>query len=259
MRKLVSLEFAFMTNSTSLSSSTKSASVTQARDARKSQSQKFLQTFNENDSDVALDTSSNTKSSEIVNEKSDSEHKQDEKEAQNEESCLELCRLSKRRSDVEKLLKVVIDIREDFDDTLIVVNTAVLDIVSLERLLGCEVKRERDVLHCTQENASSDTEKILLSEIRNELRFCETALHVRRAEAESAFKCYEMIAKVCEVYDVWDVWNERAGEENENAEFVAWFNIKMNADNINKVIEHEHFQTWQRRLYKVVSDAVAKL
>ncbi len=191
-----------MTNSTSLSSSTKSASATQARDARKSQSQKPLQTFNENDSDVALDTSSNTKSSEIVNERSDSEHKQDEKEAQNEESCLELCRLSKRRSDVEKLLKVVIDIREDFDDTLIVVNTAVLDIVSLERLLDCEAKRERDVLHCTQENASSDIEKILLSEIRNELRFCETALHVRRAEAESAFKCYEMIAKVCEVYDV---------------------------------------------------------
>jgi len=191
-----------MTNSISLSSSTRSASATQARDARKPQSQKPLQTFNENDSDVALDTSSNTKSSEIVNERSDSEHKQDEKEAQNEESCLELCRLSKRRSDVEKLLKVVIDIREDFDDTLIIVNTAVLDIISLERLLDCEAKRERDVLHCTQENASSDTGKILLSEIRDELRFCETALHVRRAEAESAFKCYEMIAKVCEIYDV---------------------------------------------------------
>lgn len=232
-----------MTNSTSLSSSTRPASATQARDARKPQSQKPLQTLNENDSDVALDTSSNTKSSEIVNERSDSEHKQDEKEAQNRESCLELCRLSKRRSDVEKLLKilkVVIDIREDFGDTLIVVNTAVLDIASLKRLLGCEVKWERDVLHCTQENASSDTGKILLSEIRNELRFCETALHVRRTEAESAFKCYEMIAKVCEVYDVWNVWNERAGEENENAEFVARFNIKMNADNINKVIEHEH-------------------
>ncbi len=135
--------FAFMTNSTSLSSSTRPASATQARDARKPQSQKPLQTLNENDSDVALDTSSNTKSSEIVNERSDSEHKQDEKEAQNRESCLELCRLSKRRSDVEKLLKilkVVIDIREDFGDTLIVVNTAVLDIASLKRLLGCEVK-----------------------------------------------------------------------------------------------------------------------
>jgi len=191
-----------MANSTSLPSSTRPASATQARDARKPQSQKSLQAFNENDSDVALDTSSNTKSSEIVNERSDSEHKQDGKEAQNEESCLELCRLSKRRSDVEKLLKVVIDIREDSDDTLIVVNTAVLDIASLERLLGCEAKRERDVLHCTQENASSDTGKILLSEIRDELRFCETALHVRRAEAESAFKCYEMIAKACEVYDV---------------------------------------------------------
>lgn len=96
----------------------------------------------------------------------------------------------------------MVDIREDFGDTLIVVNTAVLDIVSLERLLGCEAKRGRDVLHCTQENVSSDTEKILLSEIRDELRFCETALHVRRTEAESAFKCYEMIVKVCEVYDV---------------------------------------------------------
>ncbi len=68
-----------MTNSISLSYSTKSASVTQARDVRKSQSQKSFQTLNENDSDVALDTSFNTKSSEIVNERSDSEHKQDEK------------------------------------------------------------------------------------------------------------------------------------------------------------------------------------
>ena len=58
------------------------------------------------------------------------------------------------------------------------------------------------MLHCTQENASSDTEIILLSEIKDELRFCETALHVRRAETESAFKCYEMIAKVCEIYNV---------------------------------------------------------
>ncbi len=137
-------------NSISLPYSTESASATQARDARKLQSQKLLQTFNENDSDVALDTSSNIKSSEIVNERSDNEHNQDEKEAQNEESCLELCRLSKRRSDVEKLLKVVIDIREDFDDSLIVVNTAVLDIASLKRLLGCEAKRERDVLHCVE-------------------------------------------------------------------------------------------------------------
>ncbi len=191
-----------MTNSISLSSSIRSASVTQARDVRKSQSQKFLQTFNENDSDVALNTSFNTKSSKIVNERSDSEHKQDEKEVQNEESCLELCHLSKRRSDVEKLLKVVIDIREDFNDTLIIVNTAVLDIISLKRLLDCEVKWEHDVLHCTQENASSDTEIILLSEIKDELCFCETALHVRWAETESAFKCYEMIAKVCEIYDV---------------------------------------------------------
>jgi len=164
------------------------------------------------------------KSSETANGRSDSGHKQDGKEAQNGESCLELCRLSKRRSDVEKLLetsKVVIDIREDSGDTLIVVDTAVLDIASLERLLGCEAKRGRDVLHCTQENASSDTGKILLSEIRDELRFCETAFDVRRAGAESAFKCYEMTAKACGIYDVWDVWNERAGEENENAEFVA--------------------------------------
>jgi len=132
-----------MTNSISLSSSTKSASVTQAKDARKSQSQKFLQTFNENDSDITLDTLSNIKSSEIVNKRSDSEHKQDEKEVQNEESCLELCHLLKRRSDVEKLLKilkVVIDIQEDFNDTLIIMNTAVLDIISLKRLLDCEVK-----------------------------------------------------------------------------------------------------------------------
>ncbi len=161
----------------------RSASVTQAKDARKSQSQKLVQTLNENNSDVTLDTSSNTKSSEIVNERSDSEHKQDEKEAQNEESYLELCRLSKRRSDdVKKLLKVVIDIREDFDDSLIVVNTAVLDIVSLKRLLDCEAKWERDVLHCTQENASSDTEERLLSEIRNELRFCKIAFDVRQTE-----------------------------------------------------------------------------
>ena len=210
-----------MANSTSLPSSTEPASATQARDARKSQSQKPLQTFNENDSDAALDTSSNTKSSETVNGRSDSGHKQDGKEAQNGESRLELCRLSKRRSDVERLLKVVIDIREDSGDSLIVVNTAVLDIVSLERLLDCEAKRGRDVLHCTQENASPDTGERLLSEIRDELRFCETALHVRRAGAESAFKCYEMTAKACGVYDVCDVWNERAGEENENAEFVA--------------------------------------
>ncbi len=196
------------------------ASATQARDARKPQSQKLVQAPNENDSDVALDTSPNTKSSEIVNGRSDSEHKQDGKEAQNEESYLELCRLSKRRSDVEKLLKVVVDIREDFGDSLIVVNTAVLDIVSLERLLGCEAKRERDVLHCTQENASSDTEERLLSEIRDELRFCKTAFDVRQAEAESAFKCYQMIAEAHDVHDVYDVWNERAGEENENAEFV---------------------------------------
>jgi len=168
-----------MTNSISLSYSTKSASVTQARDARKSQSQKPFQTLNENDFDVALDISFNTKSSEIVNEKSDSKHKQDEKEAQNEDSHLELCRLSKRRSDVKRLLKVVIDIREDFDDSLIIVNTAVLDIVNLKRLLNCKAKRERDVLHCTQENASSDIEERLLNEIKHELRFCETALHVR--------------------------------------------------------------------------------
>ncbi len=254
--------FAFMANPTPLPSPTGPASATQARDARKPQSQKPLQAPNENDSDAALDTSSNTKSSETANGRSDSGHKQDGKEAQNGESCLKLCRLSKRRSDVEKLLetsKAVIDIREDSGDTLIVVDTAVLDIASLERLLGCEAKRGRDVLHCTQENASSDTGKILLSEIRDELRFCETALHVRRAGAESAFKCYEMTAKACGVYDVWDVWNERAGEENENAGFVARFNIKMNADNINKVTEHGHPQTWQRRLYKAVSDAVAKL
>ena len=221
----------------------KSASVTQARDARKSQSQKLVQTLNENDSDVALDTSSNTKSSEIVNKRSDSEHKQDKKEAQNEESYLELCRLSKRRSDVEKLLKVVIDIREDFDDSLIVVNTAVLDIISLKRLLDCEAKWEHDVLHCTQENASSDTEERLLNEIRNELRFCKIAFDVRQTETESAFKCYQMIAEAHDVHDVYDVWNERADEENENAEFVFWFNTKMNADNINKVIKHQHLHT----------------
>ncbi len=210
-----------MANPTPLPYSTGPASATQARDARKPQSQKPLQAPNENDSDAALDTSSNTKSSETVNGRSDSGHKQDGKEAQNGESRLELCRLSKRRSDVERLLKVVIDIREDSGDSLIVVNTAVLDIVSLERLLDCEAKRGRDVLHCTQENASPDTGERLLSEIRDELRFCETALHVRRAGAESAFKCYEMTAKACGVYDVCDVWNERAGEENENAEFVA--------------------------------------
>ncbi len=33
----------------------------------------------------------------------------------------------------------------------------------------------------------------------------------------------------------------------------------MNADNINKVIKHEHFQTWQHYFYKIVSDAVVKL
>ena len=138
-----------MTNSISLSYSTKSASVTQARDVRKSQSQKSFQTLNENDSDVALDTSFNTKSSEIVNERSDSKHKQDEKKAQNEESHLELCHLSKRKSDVERLLKVVIDICKDFDDSLIIMNIAVLDIVNLKRLLDCEAKQERNVLHCT--------------------------------------------------------------------------------------------------------------
>ena len=213
--------FAFMANPTPLPYPTGPASATQARDARKPQSQKPLQAPNENDSDAALDTSSNIKSSETANGRSDNGHKQDGKEAQNGESRLELCRLSKRRSDVERLLKVVIDIREDSGDSLIVVNTAVLDIVSLERLLDCEAKRGRDVLHCTQENASPDTGERLLSEIRDELRFCETALHVRRAGAESAFKCYEMTAKACGVYDVCDVWNERAGEENENAEFVA--------------------------------------
>jgi len=30
-----------------------------------------------------------------------------------------------------------------------------------------------------------------------------------------------MTAEALGVYDVYDVWNERAGEENENAEFVA--------------------------------------
>lgn len=248
-----------MANPTPLPYSTGPASATQARDARKSQSQKPLQALNVNDSDVALDTSSDTKSSEIANERSDSERKQDGKEAQNEESCLELCRLSKRRSDVERLLKAVVDIREDFDDSLIVVNTAVLEIASLERLLGCEAKRGRDVLHCTQENASPGTEERLLSDIRDELRFCKTAVDVRQTEAESAFKCYQMTAEAHGVYDVYDVWNERAGEENENSEFVAWSNTKMNADNINKVTEREHLHTWQRRLYKAVSDAVAKL
>jgi len=143
---------------------------------------------------------------------------------QNGESCLGLCRLSKRRSDVEKLLETseaVVDIREDSGDTLIVVDTAVLDIASLEKLLGCEAKRGRDVLHCTQENANHGTGEILLSEIRDEIRFCETAFGVRQAGAESAFKCYQMTAEAHGAYDVFDVWNQRAGEENENAEFVA--------------------------------------
>ncbi len=198
--------------------------ATQARAARKPQSQKPVQAPNENDSDAALDTSPNTKSSETANGRSDSGHKQDGEEARNEESCLELCRLSKRRSDVEKLLEtpeVVVDIREDSGDTLIVVDTAVLAIASLETLLGCEAKRGRDVLHCTQENASPGTGERLLSEIRDELRFCKTAFDVRQAGAESAFKCYQMTAEAHGVYDVHDVWNERAGEENENAEFVA--------------------------------------
>ncbi len=209
-----------MANPTPLPYSTGPASATQARDARKLQSQKLLQASNENDSDVALDTSSNIKSSETANGRSDNGHKQDGKEAQNGES-LELCRLPKRRSDVEKLLKAVVDIREDSGDSLIVVDTAVLDIASLERLLGCEAKRGRDVLHCTQENASPGTGERLLSEIRDELRFCKIAFGVRQAGAESAFKCYQMTAEALGVYDVYDVWNERAGEENENAEFVA--------------------------------------
>ena len=151
----------------------------------------------------------------------DARKPQSQKEAQNGESCLKLCRLSKRRSDVERLLKAVVDIREDSGDSLIVVDTTVLDIASLERLLGCEAKRGRDVLHCTQENASPGTGERLLSEIRDELRFCKIAFGVRQAGAESAFKCYQMTAEALGVYDVYDVWNERAGEENENAEFVA--------------------------------------
>ncbi len=209
-----------MANPTPLPSPMGPASATQARDARKPQSQKPVQAPNENDSDAALGTSPNTKSSETANGRSDSGHKQDGKEAQNGESYLELCRLSKRRSDVEKLLKAVVDIREDSGDSLIVVDTAVLDIASLERLLGCEAKRGRDVLHCTQENASPGTGERLLSEIRDELRFCKTAFDVRQAGAESAFKCYQMTAEAHGVHDVYDVWNERAGEENENAEFV---------------------------------------
>ncbi len=42
----------------------------------------------------------------------------------------------------------MIDICEDFDDTLIIMNTEVLDIINLKKLLDCEVKWERDVLHC---------------------------------------------------------------------------------------------------------------
>jgi len=117
--------------------------------------------------------------------------------------------------------EVVIDIREDSGDILIVVNTAVLAIASLETLLGCEAKRGLDVIHCTQENASTGTGERLHSEIRDELRFRKTAFDVRQAGAESAFKCYKMTAEAHGIYDIPYVWNERAGEENENAEFVA--------------------------------------
>jgi len=173
-----------------------------------------------------------------------------------------MCRLLKRRSDVEKLLKVseaVIDIREDSGDILIVLNTAVLAIVCLETLLDCEAKQGFDVKHRTQENASSDTGERMYREIIDELRFCKIAFDVRQTGAKLAFKCYKTILEAHEIYDIHYVWNKRAGEENKNAEFVAWSNTKMNANNINKVTRHRYSHTWQRRVHKVVSDAVAKL
>ncbi|KAL9099830.1 MAG: hypothetical protein Q9163_004724 [Psora crenata] len=199
------------------------ASATQARDARQPQSENPVQAPNEKRlgrPSQHITTSQNNKSSEIVNGRSGSGHKQDGKEPHNGESCLELCRLSKRTSDVEKLREIpaVVDIREDSGDTLVVVDTALLAITSLERLLGCEAKRGHGVLHCTQENAGPGTGERLLSGIRDELRFCKTAFDVRQAGAELAFKCYQMIA---EAHGIYDVWNERAGDENENAEFAA--------------------------------------
>jgi len=199
------------------------ASATQARDTRESQSQS-VQASSGNDSDAALDTLPNTEFSEPANGRSDSGHKQDGEEARNGKSCLAMCRLLKRRSDVEKLLKVseaVIDIREDSGDILIVLNTAVLAIACLETLLDCEAKRGFDVMHRTQENASSDTGERMYREIIDELRFCKIAFDVRQAGAESAFKCYKTTSEAHGIYDIHYVWNERAGEENENAEFVA--------------------------------------
>lgn len=59
----------------------KSASVTQAKDTKESQRQKFIQAFNENDFDVALNTSFNTKSSKSINERSKMKKKREMKRA----------------------------------------------------------------------------------------------------------------------------------------------------------------------------------
>lgn len=99
-------------------------------------------------------------------------------------------------------------------------------------------------MHRTQENASSDTGERMYREIIDELRFCKIAFDVRQTGAELAFKCYKTTLEAHGIYDIHYVWNERAGEENENAEFVAWSNTKMNANNINKVTRHRYSHTW---------------
>jgi len=76
-------------------------------------------------------------------------------------------------------------------------------------------------MHRTQENASSDTGERMYREIIDELRFCKIAFDVRQTGAELAFKCYKTTLEAHGIYDIHYVWNERAGEENENAEFVA--------------------------------------
>jgi len=57
------------------------ASATQARDTKEPQSQKSVQASSENDSDAALDTSPNTKSSEPVNGRSKMKKKRGMKRA----------------------------------------------------------------------------------------------------------------------------------------------------------------------------------